>query len=120
MDKLVKRVTVVQGSGNLRQSTVVYETDEDYDEDRDEDRERRTLRPLERAIRHILKVELIMVQEAYNRHVKSASHGGSDWLLEGPSNLLRAHRKALKEARKATTSMVYDDDEDDEDKRDGD
>jgi hypothetical protein len=119
MDKLVKRVTVVQGSGNLRQSTVVYESDEDYDEDRDEDRERRTFRPFERAIRHILKAELIMAQEAYNRHIKSASHGASDWLLEAPSNLLRAHRKGLKEVRKAATSMVYDDD-DDEDKRDGD
>jgi hypothetical protein len=108
MDKLVKRVTVVQGSGEDRRSTVVFESDDDTDDEH----ERQSFRPLERAIRHFLRAELIMAQEAYNRHVKSASRGGSDWLLEGPSNLLRAQRKGLKEVRKVA-SLVYDDDDED-------
>jgi hypothetical protein len=105
MDKLVKRVTVVQGSGEHRRSTIVYEND-----DTDEEHDGRTFGSLERAIRHMLKAEMIMAQEAYNRHVKSASRGGSNWLLDGPSNILRAHRKGLKEVRKA----VYGDEDEGE------
>lgn len=110
MDKLVKRVTVVQGSGEHRRSTVVYESDEDVDDD---EHERRSFGSLERAIRHMLKAELVMAQEAYNRHVKSASRGGSNWLLDGPSNILRAQRKGLKEVRKVA-SLVYDDEDEDQ------
>ena len=51
------------------------------------------------------------------RHVKSASRGGGNWLLDGPSNILRAQRKGLKEVRKVA-SLVYDDDDDDEEKED--
>jgi hypothetical protein len=109
MDKLVKRVTVVQGSGEHRRSTVVYESDDDADDDDD----RRTFGSLERAIRHMLKAEMIMAQEAYNRHVKSASRGGSNWLLDGPSNILRAQRKGLKEVRKVA-SLVYEGEDEDE------
>jgi len=109
MDKLVRRVTVVQGSGEQRRSTVVYENEDDTDDDH----EQRTFRPLERAIRHFLKAELIMAQEAYSRHMKSASRGGSDWLLEGPSNILRAQRKGLKEVRKVA-SLAYDDEDEDD------
>ena len=32
MDKLVKRVTVVQGSGENRQANVVYKSDDEDDE----------------------------------------------------------------------------------------
>ena len=35
MDKLVRRVTVVQKEGEARQTTVVYENDEDSDDDGD-------------------------------------------------------------------------------------
>jgi hypothetical protein len=111
MDKLVKRVTVVQGSGEHRRSTVVFESDEDTDDEH----ERRSFGSLERAVRHMLKAELIRAQEAYSRHVKSASRGGSDWLIDGPSNILRAQRKGLKEVRKVA-SLVYDDE--DEEKED--
>jgi hypothetical protein len=60
MDKLVKRVTVVQGSGEHRRSTVVFESDEDTDDEH----ERRSFGSLERAVRHMLKAELIRAQEA--------------------------------------------------------
>jgi hypothetical protein len=110
MDKLVKRVTVVQGGGEHRRSTVVYESDDD---DVDDDHERRSFGPLERAIRHMLKAELVMAQEAYDRHIKSASRGGSNWLLEGPSNIMRAQRKGLKEVSKVA-SMVYEGEDEDE------
>jgi tRNA pseudouridine-54 N-methylase len=107
MDKLVKRVTVVQG-GEHPQSTVVYESDE---EDRMEREEASFLKPLERAVRHMLKADLIMAQDAYERHVKSAARGKDRWLLDAPSNMLNAQRKALKEVRKAASSI----DEDEED-----
>jgi hypothetical protein len=109
MDKLVKRVTVVRGSGEHRHSAVVYESDEDTDDEH----EQRWFGTLERAIRHMLKAEVIAAQEVYNRHLKSASRGGSSWLLEGPSNILRAQRKGLKEVRKVA-SLVYSDEDEDE------
>jgi|ERR1700730_9711840 hypothetical protein len=107
MDKLVKRVTVVQG-GEHPQATIVYEKDE---EDNEEQEQESFLRPLERAVRHMLKAELIMAQEAYERHVKSAARGKDHWLLDAPSNLLNAHRKGLKEVRKAASEHDEDEDE---------
>jgi hypothetical protein len=49
VDKLVRRVTVVQGSGENRHANVVYKSDED--EDFDEPNLKRT----ERSVRHMLK-----------------------------------------------------------------
>ena len=60
---------------------------------------------------------MILAQEAYQRHLKSASHGKHDWLLEEPSNILKAYDKAGKEASKAGTvalGYVEDEDEDEE------
>jgi hypothetical protein len=114
MDKLVRRVTVVQGGGENRHATIVYERDRDADDD-DEDFEgdaRSFFRPLERAIRHILKAEVIMAQEAYNRHIKSAAHGRQQWLLDMPSNVLNAQRKGLKEIRRAAREVAHEDEGD--------
>jgi hypothetical protein len=106
MDKLVKRVTVVQGSKEHRNSTVVYENDDEADDEH----ESHPLRPLEKAFRHLLRAELIMAQEAYDRHVKSASRRGNEWLLDAPTNVLRAQKKGLTELRKIN-SIAYDEDE---------
>jgi hypothetical protein len=109
MDKLVKRVTVVQGSGQNRSANVVYESDED--EDGEESR-------LERSIRHILKAQVVGAQEAYQRHLASVEKRGSSWLLDEPTNFMKAQRKALKEVRKAAPFKIpkvkFEEDEDEE------
>ena len=63
MDKLVRRVTVVQGSGENRQANIVYKSDDD-----DEDMDMPRFNKLERSVRHLLKAQVIAAQEAYQRH----------------------------------------------------
>jgi hypothetical protein len=116
MDKLVKRVTVVersgQGSGHTREAKVVYNLDED-----DED-EAPSFRNFERTMRHLLKADLIAAQEAYQSHLASLEKGGTAWLNDAPRNLMRAQRKALKEAGKASpfgAVKVHVEEEDEED-----
>lgn len=118
MDKLVKRVTVVQGAGENRQAKVVYKNDEDDD---DYDGIPRSSR-LERAMRHMLKAQVIAAQEAYQRHLDSVDKGGSSWMYEAPGNFMKARRKAMKELRKASPfkMMKFEDDDDDDDQKDGD
>lgn len=114
MDKLVKRVTIVERSGQTREAKVVYNLN---DEDDDEEG-MPSLHNLERSVRHLLKADLIAAQEAYQRHLASLEKGGSAWLNEGPRNLMRAQRKAMKEASKASpfgSVKVHIDEDDEED-----
>jgi hypothetical protein len=112
MDKLVKRVTVVQGSGQNRSANVVYESDEDDDSGENK---------LERAIRHILKAQVIGAQEAYQRHLDSVAKGGKSWIFDEPSNFMKAQKKAMKEMRKAAPfKMPKIKVEDDDDEEEGD
>ena len=67
MDKLVRRVTVVQSSGEHRDAKVVYENDEDEDTD-DEGPGAPNFKRLERSVRHMLKAQVIAAQDAYQRH----------------------------------------------------
>jgi hypothetical protein len=117
MDKLVRRVTVVQGSGEHRQANVVYNSEEADDEDQETPR----FKGLERSVRHLLKAQVIAAQEAYQRHLESVEKGGNSWLVEDPFNLMKARRKAMKEARKAAPFklMKFGNDED-EDEDEGD
>jgi hypothetical protein len=108
MDKLVRRITVVQGGGENRHATVVYENDEEDLEGEQES----FFRPLERAVRHMLKADLIMAQEAYDRHVKSAARGRDHWMLDAPSNMLNVQRKGMKEIRKAASEIDHEDEGD--------
>ena len=64
MDKLVRRVTVVQRSGDNREATVVYNSEED-----DKKGETPRFEGLERSVRHLLKAQVIAAQEAYQRHL---------------------------------------------------
>ena len=122
MDKLVKRVTVVQGSGEHRHANVVYKSDEDEDEDFD-GMPGPNFKRIERSVRHMLKAQVIAAQDAYQRHLNSVEKGGKSWLYDAPGNFMKARRKALKEMRKAAPSgmpkMTFDDDDDD-DEDDGD
>lgn len=118
MDKLVRRVTVVQGSGEQRAAKVVYERDEDGDEDEDEP----NFKPLERTIRHVLKARLIAAQDAYQRHLDSAAKGGNSWLIDDALSMMKMPRAARKEMRKASpfgrVKVEVEDEEDDEDEGD--
>jgi hypothetical protein len=102
MHKLVKRVTVIEGEGENRHAQVIYESPKKENDDEG------LLGPLERAVRHLLKADLIRAQEAYDRHIASVS-GKGNWLFEAPENMRQALRKAEKEARKARPD--YDEDE---------
>ena len=114
MDKLVKRVTVVRGSGNNRQTNVLYSSDEDDDEDSGSPR----FTKLEEGIRHLLKAQVIAAQEAYQRHIESVEKGGNSWIVDEPFNILKARQKGMKEARKASLFKMMNiesDDDSDED-----
>jgi hypothetical protein len=118
MDKLVRRVTVVQSSGDHREAKVVYENDEDEDAD-DEGPGAPNFKRLERSVRHMLKAQVIAAQDAYQRHLDSVAKGGNSWMIDDPGNFMKARKKALKEMRKASPfgmpKMEFDDDDDDDD-----
>jgi hypothetical protein len=101
MDKLVKRVTIVersaQGSSQAREAKVVYNHDEDDDEDGAP-----SFRNFEKTVRHLLKADLIAAQDAYERHLASLEKGGTAWLDDAPRNFMKAQRKGLKEASKVS------------------
>ena len=94
-------MTVVQGAGENRQSKGRLKNDEDDD---DYDGMPRSSR-LERAMRHMLKAQVIAAQEAYQRHLDFfVDKGGSSWMYEAPGNFMKARRKAMKELRRRPPS----------------
>ena len=101
MDKVVRRVTLVERSGQTREAKVVFEN-----EDEDDDRTPPHLRNMERSVRHMLKAQVIAAQEAYERHLESAGKGGKHWLTDAPRNMMRARKKAMKEMRHASPFKV--------------
>jgi hypothetical protein len=93
-DKLVRRVTLVKVSGENHEAKVVYESEHEDDEDEP------SLDSFERGLRRLLKADLIRAQEAYDRHVKSASKGGKgEWLFDVPFNIVKAILKAERDTR---------------------
>jgi hypothetical protein len=96
MEKLVRRVTRVERSGDAK---VIYKSDVGEDDD---DEEIPHFHRLERSVRHMLKAQLLAAQEAYQRHIDSAEKGGNAWLHDAPRNFMKARRKAIKEMRKAS------------------
>ena len=114
MDKLVKRVTVVQGSGDNRQANVVYKTD---DADDDEFESGPKLGRIEKTVRHMLKAQVIAAQDALQRHLDSVDKGGRSWIYDAPGNFMKARRKAMKEMRKSSLFKTpkFEDDEDEDD-----
>jgi hypothetical protein len=102
MEKLVRRVTRVERSGDAK---VIYKSEED-------DEEIPHFHRLEQSVRHMLKAQLLAAQEAYQRHIESADKGGNAWLQDAPRNFMKARRKALKEMRNASPFELKKDDED--------
>jgi len=97
MDKLVRRVTVVQGSGEHRDAKVVYQSDDDPEDSEGKP----NLKKLEEGVRHMLKAQVIAAQEAYERHLESAAKEGNSWLTDAPGNFIKARKKAMKEMQKS-------------------
>ncbi|HKY87702.1 MAG TPA: hypothetical protein VJL90_13140 [Pseudorhodoplanes sp.] len=114
MDKLVRRVTVVQG----RDAKVVYQSDDDpFDSEG-----RPSFKKLEEGVRHMLKAQVVAAQAAYEGHLESSKKEGNAWLTEAPANFMKARKKAMKEMREAMPKamrkrmpfgMSNDDDEED-------
>jgi hypothetical protein len=102
MEKLVRRVTRVERSGDAK---VIYKSEED-------DEEIPHFHRLEQSVRHMLKAQLLAAQDAYQRHIESADKGGNAWLQDAPRNFMKARRKALKEMRNASPFELKKDDED--------
>jgi len=128
MDKLVKQVTVVEGSGSQRTTKVVYnERQEDYPTFPMDDivkritvirgrgpvRQAKTIfnspywadrddswRSFEHGVRRFLKADMIRAQEAYRRHVESAQEAKKTWWIDFPSNIARSFIEAEREVRK--------------------
>src|SRR5205085_11404921 len=98
MDKLVRRVTVVQRSGDVRTATVTYQDPELEEEQRVKTSP--LLRPIERVVRRILKADVILTQEQYQRHLESGRQRRNGWLYDLPSNVAHSGIKAYNEARK--------------------
>ena len=101
MDKLVRRVTLVERSGQAREAKVVYENEDEKD-----DQFPPQFRNLERSVRHMLKAQVIAAQEAYERHIESAGKGGRHWMTDAPRNAMKARSKAMKEMRHASPFKV--------------
>jgi uncharacterized protein with gpF-like domain len=111
MDKLVKRVTRVERSGQHRDAKVVYHLDDD---EAAEHTQNSHFGRLEKAVRHMLKAQVTAAQEAYQKHIEAAEKGGNAWLHEDPRNFMKAQRKAMKEMRKSKP-FGMNDEEDEED-----
>jgi hypothetical protein len=111
MDKIVRRVTVVEREGAHKKAKVVYNAVDDDEDDEDEP----SLHPLERRVRRLLKANLVQAQEAYQQHLNSVAKGGSAWVYDSPRNLMRARRKAMKDLHKSGPFKTPDSDDDEED-----
>jgi hypothetical protein len=99
MNKIVRRVTVVRVSGDTCESVVLYKNSDNVNKTSP------LLRPIERAVRHIFKAGSVGTQDVYQRHVKSSKRRDG-WLIDAPSNVMRASRKAYNEARKGVPFKI--------------
>jgi hypothetical protein len=103
MDKLVKRVTVIQRSADGRESQAVAV----YQEPR-KGRGKVSVwtRPFERAARRLVRAQVIFGEELIRRGEDSNRRRRDGWLLESPANVVEAGRKAYNEARKTVPFRI--------------
>ena len=66
-------------------------------------------------MRRFLKAQVVQSQEAYQQHINSAAKGGSAWIYDGPRNLMRARKKAMKDLNMHGPFKNPDADDDEED-----
>ncbi len=86
----IKRVTVVKRDERGR--TVHREAYEA--EGRSRRRSSRTLKPVERGIREMLEFERRVLDNYLDRHARSNRESRDGWIVDMPSNVYRAVRKA--------------------------
>jgi hypothetical protein len=96
LDTLVRRITIVHGSGENRRTEVIYETASN-----DNGEQRPSMQSLERSMRQLLKAQVVAAQEAYQRHLHSVEKGGMSWMTEAPRNMIGATFRAVGEVRKS-------------------
>jgi hypothetical protein len=93
MAELIRRITVIQRSGDAVAPVTVYR----------EPRKRkvsRLSRPVERAARRLVKAQVIFGEEVLRRHSRSNRRRRDGWLMDAPRNIIESGRKAYNEARK--------------------
>jgi hypothetical protein len=95
MDKLVRRITQIRRSGDKSDPTVIYEKGE-----QDED-EIGLFGPVEKVSKRLRQADQVFSAEALRLHEKSARERDGGWFFDAPANIMKAHRKAYNEARKA-------------------
>jgi len=102
MDDLVKRVTVIQRSGDKPQVATTYQ--------RPQKKSRGKVplwsRPFERAIRELAKAQVIFGQELLRRHEETIRRRRRRWMMDEPSNMREAGRAAYNEVRKAVPFKI--------------
>ena len=74
MDKSVKRVTVIEGAGENRNSKVVYQGASERDDS--------DIPPIEQAVRHVVNAARISAQVAYDTYIERAKQGKARWLFQ--------------------------------------
>jgi hypothetical protein len=95
MDKLVRRITQIRRAGDKSEPTVIYEKTEAGDD------VSVLTNPAEKVAKRILTADQAFTEEALRLHEKSARERDGGWLFDAPINIMKAHRKAFNEARKA-------------------
>ncbi len=98
MEKLVRRVTVVQRGAGAPEAVTVYKRPK---EEGGKKKDSLWARPLERIARRLVKAEIIFAQDLLRRHDESKRRGRNGWLADAPENFKEARRKALNEVRKS-------------------
>lgn len=100
MDKLFKRITAVQHDENGNSTSVVLYKKKRGRVGKTVKNTSVLLRPLERAVRYTLIGVSRGADEGYDRHLSSGKRKNNRWLLDGPSNFMKAGRKSYNVARK--------------------
>jgi hypothetical protein len=96
MDKIVRRVTVVRRNADGNEVVAVY---------REPKKPTRKVsewsRPLERAVRHLIRADATFGDVVSRLHDKSSRKRRDGWLFDLPGNVMKAQRKSYNKARKA-------------------
>jgi hypothetical protein len=99
----IKRVTVIRrdGSGQIVSRDA-------YEGERKAKKQSKTLRPIERKLRKLLKFQSNVIENYLGRHTRSNQKKRDGWLTDLPSNLTRAVRKAKPKKLFKTKSLFRD------------
>jgi Family of unknown function (DUF6312) len=97
---LIRRITVIEHSGEDPQAVTVYR------QPRKRQRVSVLLRPLHRAARRLVRSQVVFGNEILRRDTKANRRRRDGWLLEAPAIVFESGRKAYNEVRKAAPFKI--------------